>query len=56
MTELPISSTHAILAGQLPKVHRDPFDRMLVAQSRLEECPLITDDPVFKKYQAQVVW
>lgn len=56
MTELPISPAHAVLAGGLPRVHRDPFDRMLVAQSRIEELPVVTNDPVFRKYGGKVLW
>jgi len=47
---------HAILAGKLPGPHRDPFDRMLIAQSKLENIPVITKDPVFKEYGVQVYW
>jgi PIN domain nuclease of toxin-antitoxin system len=44
---LPISLEHAIEAGRLALPHRDPFDRMLAAQARLERIPLISDDQVF---------
>lgn len=56
MTELAISIAHADLAGSLPGPHRDPFDRMLIAQSRLEEAPVITVDAVFADYRAEVIW
>lgn len=56
MTELPITIAHAVLAGTLPRLHRDPFDRMLVAQGRLEAMPIVTNDPVFRKYEASVIW
>jgi PIN domain nuclease of toxin-antitoxin system len=42
--ELPIGFAHARLAGALEWEHRDPFDRMLVAQSRIESLPLVTKD------------
>lgn len=42
--ELPINSHHAIESGKLPPHHRDPFDRMLVAQSRIEPMHLLTHD------------
>ncbi len=42
--ELPISSRHAIETGKLPHHHRDPFDRLLVAQSRVEPMYLLTHD------------
>ena len=40
--ELPIDFTHTIAAGRLPLIHRDPFDRMLVAQARCEDLILVT--------------
>lgn len=46
-TELPISSRHGLVAGQLDWAHRDPFDRMLAAQSMVESLPLVTVDPSF---------
>ena len=45
--ELPMTSRHGILAGRLEWGHRDPFDRMLAAQSILEALPLVTSDRVF---------
>ena len=47
---LPIGLRHAITAGRLPNVHRDPFDRMLVAQASVEELRLLTHDRVFDRY------
>ena len=45
--ELPITSHHALVAGQLSWDHRDPFDRILAAQSITESIPLVTSDSVF---------
>lgn len=45
--DLAISTAHALRAGQLPIEHRDPFDRMLMAQSELESIPIITYDKAF---------
>jgi len=42
--ELPISSEHAMSVGQLPRIHRDPFDRLLIAQAMVEGCLLLTAD------------
>jgi PIN domain nuclease of toxin-antitoxin system len=56
MEVLPIALEHALAAGLLPGPHRDPFDRMLVAQARLERLPIVTDDPVFARYEVDVVW
>ena len=48
---LPISIAHAEWAGALPLVHRDPFDRMLVAQAHLEGLTLVTVDEQILRYQ-----
>ncbi|MDG6108349.1 type II toxin-antitoxin system VapC family toxin [Dactylosporangium aurantiacum] len=48
--ELPITSAHAIAAGRLPLIHRDPFDRILIAQAQLEELTLVTRDAHIHKY------
>ncbi|HLB38408.1 MAG TPA: type II toxin-antitoxin system VapC family toxin [Gemmatimonadales bacterium] len=56
MVELPITVAHAALAGSLPGPHRDPFDRMLIAQGRIEDLPLVTNDAVFQRYDVPVVW
>ena len=53
--ELPINSEHAVTAGRLPLIHRDPFDRMLVAQARCEDLTLVTRDPQVQKYQVSVL-
>jgi len=53
---LSISLEHAIEAGRLASAHRDPFDRMLAAQSRLERAPLVTDDPVFRSLSVATLW
>lgn len=55
-TELAISVEHALLAGNLPGPHRDPFDRMLIAQARALNSPLITIDPIFHDYGVSVIW
>jgi PIN domain nuclease of toxin-antitoxin system len=47
---LPIGFEHAVTIGRLPAIHRDPFDRMLVAQSRVEELRLLSHDRVFVRY------
>jgi PIN domain nuclease of toxin-antitoxin system len=43
-TELPITSEHAVNVDHLPSTHKDPFDRMLVAQAMVEGIPLLTND------------
>ena len=47
---LPIGLRHAVIAGRLPAVHRDPFDRMLVAQASVEELRVVSHDRVFERY------
>jgi PIN domain nuclease of toxin-antitoxin system len=53
---LPISFEHLLAFEELPMHHRDPFDRMLIAQGIEEHCPVITADPVFKQYPIRVIW
>jgi PIN domain nuclease of toxin-antitoxin system len=52
---LAISSDHAELAAQLPQHHRDPFDRMLVAQAVIEGLTIVSRDPVFDAYDVPVM-
>ena len=52
---LTISYEHAREAGRLPLLHGDPFDRMLVAQARLEGMMLATADPKIKRYDVPVL-
>ena len=54
--ELPITIGHSLKAGALPGPHRDPFDRMLIAQSFITDYPVVTTDQVFKEYGAKVIW
>ena len=49
-TELAVNSEHAIAVNDLPSLHRDPFDRILVAQARVEGMVLLTVDKVVAKY------
>ena len=53
---LPISFEHAMAAARLPLHHRDPFDRMLVAQARLEGLTLVTKDVELGRYDVRVLW
>jgi PIN domain nuclease of toxin-antitoxin system len=53
---LPIMMNHAKLAGLLPGDHRDPFDRMLAAQARLEDVPLVTTDRAFRDFHIEMLW
>ena len=53
---LPISVDHVKRLEGLPLHHRDPFDRILIAQSLEEKLPIITSDPWFARYPVQVIW
>jgi PIN domain nuclease of toxin-antitoxin system len=53
--ELPITVDHAIAAATLPRHHDDPFDRVLVAQARLERLRLVTVDPAIRAYEVDVL-
>ncbi len=53
---LPISVRHAQRAGDLPGPHRDPFDRMLIAQAQIEGSPLVTNERAFEAYGVQRIW
>jgi PIN domain nuclease of toxin-antitoxin system len=52
--ELPITSEHAVAIDGLPPIHKDPFDRLLIAQSMVEGITLLTSDPLVAKYPAPV--
>lgn len=53
---LPVSVEHALLVHDLPLLHRDPFDRLLVAQSRSEKIPILTVDPMISQYGVETIW
>jgi PIN domain nuclease of toxin-antitoxin system len=54
--ELPISFAHAERVESLPKLHRDPFDRMLIAQAFVEGLTIVTRDPEFAPYGVPIAW
>jgi PIN domain nuclease of toxin-antitoxin system len=53
---LPIEVPHALKSASLPPHHRDPFDRLLIAQAILEKVPILSADKRFGEYQIEVVW
>ena len=53
---LPIHLEHVLAVGSLPLHHRDPFDRMLIAQAVTEDATLVSKDSAFAKYQLPVIW
>ena len=52
--ELPILSKHAVAIDTLPPIHKDPFDRLLIAQAMVEGILLLTDDAIVAQYQGLV--
>lgn len=53
---LPVSVDHALLAGSMEGEHRDPVDRLLAAQSVLEQLPLVTRDQALTAFGCEVIW
>ena len=53
-TELAITSEHAITVDLLPPIHKDPFDRVLIAQAMVEGITLLTADPIVARYPGPV--
>jgi PIN domain nuclease of toxin-antitoxin system len=52
---LPVEHAHALAVASLPTLHRDPFDRLLIAQSRAVGAPLLTADPAVAQYPAETL-
>lgn len=53
---LPIQHSHALHAGNLPRHHADPFDRLLISQAQLENLEILTADRHFKAYEVGLIW
>lgn len=53
---LSIGLAHGLRAGELPDIHRDPFDRILVAQAQVERIPILTSDANIARYGVEVIW
>lgn len=53
---LPISAEHAIRAGSLSGPHKDPFDRMLIAQAQAENMPIVSNEAIFESYGVRRLW
>jgi PIN domain nuclease of toxin-antitoxin system len=56
LTWIPISEREAYDAGGLPMHHRDPFDRLLIAQARSRSAILVSSDPIFDRYGVHLLW
>ena len=53
---LPITIAHTIALSTLPNHHRDPFDRMIIAQAIVEQIPVLVSDPAFRSYPITTLW
>ena len=53
---LPIEEAHVLADFGLPRYHRDPFDRILIAQAQVEGIPFVTCDKQIQKYPIQILW
>jgi len=56
VSTLPLYVHHALRVAEMPLHHRDPFDRLLVAQAQAEGLPLMTADPKLAKYDVEIIW
>jgi PIN domain nuclease of toxin-antitoxin system len=55
VTPLPVLHRHALHVASLPRHHRDPFDRLLIAQAIIEDLPLLTADRAFARYEVELL-
>ena len=55
-TALPVMTSHALQVASLDHIHRDPFDRLLVATAMVERVPLLTSDDKIRQYPVQTIW
>ena len=53
---LPVILAHVLASESLPAHHRDPFDRLLIAQAKVEDVPILTADPQIRGYPVKVLW
>ncbi|MEH2370899.1 type II toxin-antitoxin system VapC family toxin [Nostoc sp.] len=53
---LDIQMTHTLQVANLPNIHRDPFDRILIAQSQVENLPIVTKDEKIARYSVEIIW
>lgn len=56
LESLPIQMNHVLQVSALPNHHRDPFDRILIAQSQVEQMPILTADNLIDQYSVNVIW
>ena len=55
LTWLPITPSHGVAAARLPMHHRDPFDRMVIAQAQLESCSIVSRNARFAEYSVALI-
>jgi PIN domain nuclease of toxin-antitoxin system len=53
---LPVQLSHALRVYDLPELHRDPFDRLLIVQSQMEGMPILTADENLRRYAVELLW
>ena len=53
---LPVRQDHALAVASLPRKHADPFDRVLICQSRIEDLPIMTADRALRSYDVRLIW
>jgi PIN domain nuclease of toxin-antitoxin system len=53
---MSIALAHVLALENLPTPHKDPFDRLLIAQANVEGAVLVSDDPIFEKYPVKTIW
>jgi PIN domain nuclease of toxin-antitoxin system len=53
---LPVGASHVLRLFELPDIHRDPFDRLLVAQCQVEGLPLVSGDAQLRQYVVEILW
>lgn len=53
---LPVKLDHVLALDSLPLIHKDPFDRLLVAQANLENAALVSGDPIVAQYSVNIIW
>ena len=53
---LPLTCHHATRVATLPLIHRDPADRLLIAQAQMERVPIVTSDAMIRRYDVEVIW
>ena len=56
VNSLPIQMAHALYVHALPDYHRDPFDRLIIAQARMEGMPILTSDQQIIRYPVKTIW